>query len=370
MLPPRVSRGARGTVPGLGAAPASGFPAAGSLARATLPDPLSRGRGPLPGGSWPSTSFPTPPATAPKIVAHVELDIIPALELDGVRSVGTVTARVALDIVHATIIEPVPAVRSTFVVDVLPRLDRVPDVVLGHVDLDVIPGGTVAPVGMVPPASARAALDVIPGVVAMWPTVAINGRTDLDIVPSADGARPVPWGTAEHVIDVIPGGSGTPSVPITAEHIIDVVPGGVAIGTLPVSSMKMSFATTFDLTSRDTFMKLTGYAPVTGTHPKTSVVDNELRADGNGTWTITAEWTHNSSAFATGVRIMRKRVGESTYTQVGAEWINPVSTRTVAGPLVVEGVEVKTGDLYRVEARHAAFANRFVLTSTVVATST
>lgn len=369
MLPPRAPSSGRGTFPGRVPLPASGFPAAGGLTRAVLPDPMSRGRGPLPGGAWPTTGFPTPPTTAPRIVAHVDLDVVPALELDTVRAIATVVARVLIDIVHATITEPVPDVRSTFVVDVLPRLDRVPDVVLGHVELDVIPGVVVAPVGMVSPASARADLDVVPGIVSVWPVVAINGRVDLDVVPSADGARPVPWGTAEHVIDVIPGGAGTASVPVSAQHVLDVIPGGEAIGTLPVSSMKMAFSTTFDLTSRDTYTKLTGYAPVTATHPQTTVVDNELRADGNGTWTITAEWTHNSTSSATGVRIMRKRVGESGYTQIGI-WESPISSRTKAGPLVVAGVAVTEGDLYRVEGKHAAFSNRFVLTSTVVATAT
>lgn len=369
MIPPQAPSGGRGTFPGRVPLLASGFPAAGGLARAVLPDPMSRGRGPLPGGAWPTTGFPTPPTTAPRIVAHVDLDVVPALELDTVRALATVVASVLLDIVHATITEPVPDVRSTFVVDVLPRLDRVPDVVLGHVELDVIPGGVVAPVGMVSPASARADLDVVPGVVSMWPTVAINGRTDLDIVPSVDGARPVPWGTAEHVIDVIPGGSGTPSVPVSAQHVIDVIPGGEAVVRHPVSSMKMSRNTNFQF-GQAIYTKMAGLTADTGTHPKTVVVDSELRADGDGTWTIVSEWTHGFTTTETFVRVMRKRAGESTYTQVGAEWVSSGGLRTKVGPLTLTGVTVVEGDLYRMEVKQSGLATGTASTATMTATAT
>ncbi|WP_343466460.1 hypothetical protein AAI421_18155 [Rhodococcus aetherivorans] len=135
----------------------------------------------------------------------------------------------------------------------------------------------------------------------------------------------------------------------------------------PVSSMKMNRTTPQNLATQSVYEKIVNMVAVTGTHPATVIVDNELQADGDGTWDLAVAITHSNTSSGTGVRVSRKRLGEGGYTVLQTFSTSGTFHTSVSG--TITGVAVLAGDLYRVEAMHANFSMRDITTTTLTATA-
>ncbi|OOL31207.1 hypothetical protein GQ85_15100 [Rhodococcus rhodochrous] len=165
------------------------------------------------------------------------------------------------------------------------------------------------------------------------------------------------------------GATAIAKVALGAAEIMKISIGATEIwaAITPVSSMKMNRTTTQNLATQSVYEKIVSMVAITGTHPATVIVDNELQADGNGTWDLAVAITHSNTSSGSGVRVSRKRLGEGGYTVLQTFSTSGTFHTGVSG--TIPGVVVESGDLYRVEAMHANFSTRDITTTTLTATA-
>lgn len=137
----------------------------------------------------------------------------------------------------------------------------------------------------------------------------------------------------------------------------------VYASTQPLSSMKMQRTTTQNLAAASTYEKITSMVAA-GTHPATAIVDNELEADGDGSWKLDVAVTHSTTSSTTGVRVLRKPAGGS-YSVLQTFSVSGTFHTGVSGSVTVP---IAVGDLVRVEAMHSNSFTRDITSTTLTAT--
>ena len=139
----------------------------------------------------------------------------------------------------------------------------------------------------------------------------------------------------------------------------------VYASTSPLSSMAMSRSTTQNRATASVYEKITGMVAATPHAATTVIVDNELEADGDGSWKLDVSITHGNTSLGTGVRVLRKPVGGS-YAVLQTFSTSGSFHSGVSGSVTVP---VAAGDLVRVEAMHSNNFTRDITSATLTATT-
>ncbi len=138
----------------------------------------------------------------------------------------------------------------------------------------------------------------------------------------------------------------------------------VYASTRPLSSMAMTRTTAQSLAAQSVYEKIVGMAAAAPHVASTVIVDNELQADGDGSWKLDVAITHGNTSDGTGVRVSRKPIGGS-YTVLQTFSTSGSFHQGVSGSVTVP---IAAGDLVRVEAMHSNFFTRSISTTSLTAT--
>lgn len=141
----------------------------------------------------------------------------------------------------------------------------------------------------------------------------------------------------------------------------------VYASTRPVVSMKMQRTTGISLTSASVYQKITGMSAVTADpYQGTVVVDNELEANGDGSWKLDVAITHSNTTSTSGVRVSKRAAAGGAVSVLQTFQIGSTFHSGVSGSVTVP---VLRGDRVFVEAMHSNNFDRNITSTTLTATA-
>lgn len=141
----------------------------------------------------------------------------------------------------------------------------------------------------------------------------------------------------------------------------------VYASTRPVVSMKMQRTTTYTLPTQDVYLKIPGMTAVTvAPFEGTVMIDDELEANGEGSWKLDVAMTHSTTASKSGVRVCKRAAANGAVSVLQAFEVTSGFHTGASGSVTVPVVR---GDRVFVEVLHDSFSSRNITSTTLTATA-